>query len=178
MLRQALGVSLLTRLPLFFLLLLLCPAASAQEPAAQCSLRVVCIKGSGLRKAPQKPAIPPELKRYQPLLRVLEYDRFSPVKLPKRSKGLVRGEAGVEQTIKLPLDHEATLSWRAAKEPGRLELKVRVTKAAKAPESKRKQVVKMTVSIKDGGHYVIKCTTAFPDGDLLLLVTASKAPLR
>lgn len=164
-------------LPALALLALLSPgpaAAQPQETTAKTSVRIVGAKATGKLKKGEKPATDPKLKRYAPVFSKLGYDRYAPTK----GSDVKSGASKAKHTFnKLPVGHVAIVTCQPAKKGKRLLVSVTVTRKAVPPEKVDVKVASMKVHVNDGGHFLIKCAKVYPDGDLLLVVTASTKTL-
>lgn len=145
----------------------------AQEPAPKervaLDMRIVSIKAGGELKG-DKPFLGPKIKAYAPLLSPLGYDRY---------RGLdAEVHAGAGQQLRferLPLSYHADVSWKPGQE-GTLLLELRISRPPRAGEKEaRVTVVRLKVKAPSGQHFLVKLTDAYPDGDMLLLVTARSA---
>lgn len=161
----ALTLGLATSLPLL--------AQEPEQPAPQeravLDMRIVSIKAGGKLKG-DKPFLGPKIKAYASLLSPLGYDRY---------RGLdaeVHEGAGPQLRFeRLPLRYHADVRWKPAQE-GALLLELQITRPPRAGEkAERVSVVTLKVKAPSGQHFLIKLEGAYPDGDMLLLVTARTA---
>lgn len=156
------------------LLLWAAPGAAQEKKAEVLALRIVTMKASGKRAGDDEPRSDPSVRAYLPVLKPLGYDYY-------------RGGAGLLQrapvgqdlhfTESLPLDYRAHASWKRIGK-NQIKLVVSLERPEKGSEKgKLIQVLKATVETRDGQHFVIRVAKAFPDGDLILLMTAqAEAP--
>ena len=143
-----------------------------KEAKKRLSVRLLAIKATGKLKKGERPAIPPDLRPYQAVLKRLKYDRYYP-------KGThVRTGKGEVAFPKLELKYAARVSVLKVLKAERLVLRMSVTRPAKLPKKGRVKVAELTVRVKSGGHFLIKCARVYPDGDLLFLVTAKLGLLK
>ena len=124
------------------------------------------MKASGKREGDVEPRSDEKVRAYLPVLKPLGYDYY-------RGANAHLERAGSGETLRftehLPLQFQAQATWkRTGKEA--LELVV----ALERPDRKGKlgPVLKAKVQARDGQHFVIRVTGAYPDGDLILLMTA------
>jgi hypothetical protein len=148
-------------------------AVSAQEDAKPKTARVkiTAVKASGKAAKGTKPAIPPELGPLKASLGKLPYDRYQFLLAPE-STGVAKAPFKFE---KLPEGHSAELTWQDHKAPGDdLLVNVTISKPAKPPAKGRVKVATLKVRSKNGASFVVQCPGAYADGDLLLVVTATR----
>lgn len=142
----------------------------AEDEPRGLALRIVSLKASGERADGGRPRADPSARPYLPALKALGYDHYrgaqSAVQQAAPGKPLVFAEG-------LPLDLQARAVWSAEGETLRLELSV--DGPGKTPEAPRRKVVSATVSARSGQHFVLRVSDAYPDGDLVLLLTARRA---
>jgi hypothetical protein len=132
-------------------------------------VRITAVKGIGKLKKGVKPAIPPKLTRLQALLRKCAYDRYDPLAAPSK-----RGLAKTDLAFKgLGAGHTAVVRWTPGEKKGG-DVLLEVTLDETVGDAKHK-VASMKVRLADGASYVIKVPGAYADGDLLLVVTVSRA---
>lgn len=147
--------------------------APAEAQTKKASIRIVGAKASGKLKKGETAQVDPKLARYKPVFKKLTYDRYA-----AKGAAVKREKAKATLTFsKLPLRHKAEVSWQPAKKGTKLRVSVTITRPAKLPKKGWVKVASLTVRVADGGHFLVKCAGAYPDGDLLLLFTASKAAL-
>ena len=142
------------------------PEQPAPQERAALDMRIVSIKAGGKLQG-DKPFLGPKIKAYAPLLSPLGYDRY---------RGLdaeIHEGAGEQVRFeRLPLSYHADVSWKPAQE-GTLLLELRITRPPRAGEKKeRVTVVTLKVKAPSGQHFLVKLSDAYPDGDMLLLITA------
>ena len=141
------------------------PEQPAPQERAALDMRIVSIKAGGKLKG-DKPFLGPKIKAYASLLSPLGYDRY---------RGLdaeIHEGAGQQLRFeRLPLRYHADVSWKPIQE-GNLLLELRISRAPRAGEKKRVTVVTLKVKAPSGQHFLVKLEDAYPDGDMLLLVTA------
>ena len=134
-------------------------------------IKVSAVKASGKVAKGTKPAIPPDLEPIKGVLGKLGYDRYQYLMAPES-----RGAAGAPfEFKKLPEGHTASVTCSDYPGPsGDLQLQVTIDKPAKAPAKGRVKVATMKVRVKSGASFAVKCPGAYADGDLLLVVTATR----
>ena len=150
----------------------LATAVTAQEPKAKTvRVKITAVKASGKAAKGTKPAIPPQLGPVKEALGKLPYDRYQFLLAPE-SSGVAKATFKFE---KLPEGHAAELTWEDHKAPGSdLLVKVTISKPAKPPAKGRVKVATLKVRSKDGASFLIQCPGTYADGDLLLVVTATR----
>ena len=154
------------------LLLIFNLPSQAQEPAGSLWVRVVAVSASGARAKDKAPALDPALKLFSAELTKLPYASYRALSHPKPIKRLSASASG---HWKLPFTFESAVKGELR--GGSLVLSMNITRAARPPKTQREQVASMTVKLKEGAHYLVKCVKGAPPGDMLLIVTASKRPL-
>jgi hypothetical protein len=145
-----------------------------EPPAPTAKVQVTPVRASGKRAKDAKPAIPPELEAVREVLAKATYDRYLPEGKPV-SKPLKAG-AGAEVFGPLPQQHRILVSWKPEPKGKRLTLTVELQRTVKDGGGGPKRLALMTVHVPDGKSYLVKCPGAWPDGDLLLVVTAKRTP--
>ena len=178
---------------------------AGEPPGEQAWIRVTPVKATGTLRDGDQPAVPPALQPFAPLLAPLAYDRYTPVapapapisgpagaalevELPLRYRATVRWEQG--EAGRLTLDVTVTRARPVGVSSGAAgtdsapstpdETPADGAKpgapASDPPGDGRLKVVDVSVRTLPGGHVLINCKGAYPDGDLLLLVTARLEP--
>lgn len=151
------------------------PPTPKVKPKPQAEVRVTPVRATGKRAPDAKPAVPPELEAVREVLTKASYDRYVAEGDPVSRVGPAKAAL---EFPGLPQGYAAQIAWAleeaAEGEEPRLELTVTV-KRSREPEQPPETVATMTVAIPAGQSYLIRCPGAWPDGDLLLVVTAKRA---
>lgn len=148
------------------LLLWAAPRGVAQDEAEVLALRIVSMKASGKREGDVEPRSDEKVRAYLPVLKPLGYDYYRGANAHLQRAG--QGKTA-RFTENLPLQFQAQASW---KRTGKDALELVVVLDRPDRKGKLNQVLKATVQTRDGQHFVIRVTGAYPDGDLVLLMTA------
>ncbi|MGE0708564.1 MAG: hypothetical protein AB7N76_22945 [Planctomycetota bacterium] len=134
-------------------------------------MRIVSIKASGKLKG-EKPSLNPNIRAYSALLTPLGYDFY-------RGLDAEIQEAKGQQPVnfrRLPLHYQASVSWSKDAE-GRLTLDLSITRPSQEPDQKAPvKVLDLKVKSPSGQHFLVRIEGVYPDGDMLLLVTAQLQP--
>ena len=141
---------------------------SAQDEGQNLALRVVSLKASGVRASGDEPRSDPSTRAFLPVLKPLGYDYY------RGAKGEVQRAApgaGLVFSESLPLGLRAKATWSSEGE------RIRLTLDLERPgevEGQTRRVLQAQVESADGQHFVVRVKGAFPDGDLVLLLTAQR----
>lgn len=149
------------------LVLALTGFGTAQE-GRRLALRVVSLKASGARAEGDEPRSDPSARPYLPVLKPLGYDYYRGAKGEVQRAG--PGEA-LTFTEALPLGLRARADWKVEGE--RIHLTLELERPGETPGEVRR-VLQAKVESADGQHFVVRVKAAFPDGDLVLLLTAQR----
>ncbi len=147
--------------------------ARGQEPQGPLSVRVVAVRGAGQLEPGKAPEIPAALRPWREALAELGHARYEALSSAAR-----RGPVGRPLAFELPLEH--ALEATASRHGERIGLRCEVTRPARTPPPappRRERVVAVDVQLDDGAHYVLRVVKAWPEADLLLIVTASSRAL-
>lgn len=163
----------MTRLTWIATILLCAASAHGQDsrpvPApAKAAVQITAIKATG--KQTGKVALPPDLDRVRSVLLKLGYDRYQ-----KLSEPAVTGAKAAALVFELPEDHTATVVWTDFDKPGGdLQIEVTIEKPAADPAKGSEKVATLKVRAKNGVSFPVKLVGVWNDGDLLLVVTATR----
>lgn len=148
------------------LLLWAAPRGVAQDEAEVLALRIVSMKASGKQEGNVEPRSDEKVRAYLPVLKPLGYDYYRGA-----NAHIERAGAGksLRFTEHLPLQFQAEATW---KRTGKDSLELLVELERPDRKGKLEPVLKAKVRTRDGQHFVVRVTGAYPDGDLLLLMTA------
>jgi hypothetical protein len=124
------------------------------------------MKASGKREVDVEPRSDEKVRAYLPVLKPLGYDyyRGANAHLQRASRGKT-----LRYTKNLPLQFQAQAMW---KRTGKDALELVVSLDRPDRDGKLKRVLKAKVQARDGQHFVVRVAGAYPDGDLVLLMTA------
>ncbi|MDC3379452.1 hypothetical protein OAX78_04135, partial [Planctomycetota bacterium] len=151
------------------LILLAAPSAQAQA-VAEVWVRVVSVGASGNLEDDQERDIPEALDALDDVLQRMNHAAFA-----RLAWQVLSQPSNTQFAFTLPLERRLTVDATPV-DDDRLEVRVELFHTP-PPGTETKRVVGMVVRMDDGGSYVIQRPGIWEEGDLLLIVTASRSEL-